>query len=1102
MATTHHTPLFHPRLVRERLPSEVTAAEDQARTIIEGWLEALARGDLDETKETSLHGEFLVKVFGEVLGYRTMTRAHQGQWELVAEKSVTSGQADGALGFFRKGSAHVVAPIELKGAKQFLDHAKGRALTPVQQGWDYANKLPESRWIIVSNYRETRLYAKSKGQGAYELFRLEDLAVLNELRRFRALLGRDALLPSAPGAASVLDELLLASDRKDREITEGLYARYREIRVRLFDELRRTHRKRRPAELLRHAQTILDRVLFVAFAEDRGLLPPDTLASAYKHRDPYHPRPLWENFTAVFRWVDVGNPAMNFSAYNGGLFRPDPDLDALALSDDACGWFKELATYDFRDDVSVEVLGHIFEQSIADLEELRAEAEATHAVEEGKGPVGAERKAPSKRKTEGVFYTPPFVTNFIVRETLGKVFQERWEASIQGRNISKKDQLATWEAYREALRGVRVLDPACGSGAFLVAAFDALAQEYERANRAIAELKGGQTGLFDPTRVVLNENLFGVDLNGESVEITRLSLWLKTATRGKPLTHLDRNIRWGNSVVSDAALDPRAYDWKKGRPVRALLDGATALDEAEAKAIESRWREGFDVVLGNPPYVRHELLTRFKEHWRSEFRAFDGNADVFVYFFERALQQLKSGGRLGFIVSNKWLRGSYAQALRGMLASETTIESMIDFGHAPIFPDADAFPCIVTLRKVQPTPDHVASVTQFPREELQKVTIPEYVATHRQDVPQARFGRGGWSLEAAKVDALMAKIRAAGKVLTEYAGVKPFYGLKTGCNEAFLIDTATKERLCKEDPRSRELLKKFLRGQDIARWAPEWAGLWMIYVRWDCKIQDYPALAQHLEGFKESLSARAEVKQGRFPWYALSRYGSDYADLFEKPKVLYQEIQFHPAYALDTDGYFLNNKGFFIPSNDPWLLAVLNSPLMWWHNWRYLVHLKDEALSPAGEKLVSLPIAAPSAAQRDAIGKWVPEVVACKRDNLAATAGVLDVLRMQYDVEDVGQRLADFASLDGDGFVKEVLKRRGPKNPMKPAQLKAVRELFSEEAPPIQGRRAQIRALEEKIAREVHTAYGLSVDDEALLWETAPPRMPFTPAGARVPPAG
>lgn len=866
MTTPNHASLFHPRLVRELLPTTSSADEDAARKVIDGWLKALATGTLDETKETALHGEFLVRVFGDVLGYRTMTGSHGGQWELVAEKGVLAGFADAAVGFFAKGvPPHVVAPIELKGAKQILDHAKGRALNPVQQGWDYANKLPESRWIIISNYRETRLYSKAKGPGAYERFLLEELGDLGALRRFRALLGRAAMLPTKAGGPSGLDDLLIASDTKEREITAELYSDYRKVRAKLFAELRRTHRKRRPGDLLQFAQTILDRVLFIAFAEDRQLLPPETIAKAFQHQSEYNPRPVWENFVAVFSWVDQGNTKMNFGAYNGGLFRPDPELDALNLSDEACRWFKDLASYDYRDDVSVEVLGHIFEQSIADLEELRAVAEAE---EEGAAPAEvSSRKAPSKRKVEGVFYTPSFVTSYMVRETLGRVFAERWEASIQGKNVSKKDQLATLETYRTALRGVRVLDPACGSGAFLVAAFDALAREYERANHAIEELRGmvGQAGLFDPTRVVLNENLFGVDLNGESVEITRLSLWLKTATKGKKLTYLDRNIRCGNSVVSDGTLDPRAFDWKKGRPARSLLETAK-FDESETKAIEDRWRDGFDVVLGNPPYVRQELLTRYKDHWKREFTVFDGTADLFVYFFERAIKQLKPGGRMGFIVSNKWLRGGYAEALREMLAGETTIESLVDFGHAPIFPDADAFPCIITLRKDAPAKGHTVAVTQFPREELQKVGIAEFVETHREDLPQARLGRAGWSLDTGKVEALMEKIRRAGTPLAEYAGVKPYRGVLTGFNEAFLVDHATKERLCKEDPSSKELMKKFLRGQDIARWSPEWAGLWMIFSRRGTDIDRYPAIKRHLETFRAQLEPRPkDWQKGEWP---------------------------------------------------------------------------------------------------------------------------------------------------------------------------------------------------------------------------------------------
>ena len=1092
MAPSNHTPLFHPRVVRERVAALPAVDEAMAQGVIRGWLQALARGDLDETKETGLHGEFLVRVFGDVLGYRTLTGSNDGRWELVAEKGVLAGSADGAVGFFGTGAApHVVAPVELKGATHFLDHARGRALTPVQQAWDYANKLPESRWIVVSNYRETRLYAKSRGPGAYERFLLSELGDPAMLRRFCALLGRAAMLPSTPGESSPLDEMLRASERVEREITEKLYAEYRGVRVRLFAELRATYPQRKPVELLRITQTILDRVLFLAFAEDRALIPPDTIREAVEHRDRYHPRPVWENLQRVFHWVDAGNGQPRFDAYNGGLFRGDADLDAVQVSDAACGWFRGLASYDFRDDVSVEVLGHIFEQSIADLEELRAEASA----EDGE-PV----EKPSKRKTQGIFYTPSFVTSFLVRETLGKVFAERWDASVVGRNATSKERIATLEAYQASLRSLRVLDPACGSGAFLVAAFDAFAQEYERVTAALAELRGGQQGLFDPTRVTLHENLFGVDLESESVEITRLSLWLKTATRGKPLTHLDRNIRCGNSVVSHGTLDRRAFDWTKGGPVRALHEAPS--DDPEAPAIEARWRDGFDVVLGNPPYVRQELLTKFKEHWRTEFRSYAGTADLFVYFFERGLQVLRNGGRLGFIVSNKWLRGGYAEALRRLLGDETTVETLVDFGHAPIFPDADAFPCIVTLRKAPPPPEHAVAVTQFPREELGHVGIAEYVEEHREAIPQRRFDRGGWSLESSRTFALMEKVRRAGVPLADWSGVKPCYGVKTGCNEAFLIDDALKQELCREDPRSKELLKKFLRGQDIARWSPEWAGLWMIFARRGVDLTHYPAIERHLGTFRDRLEPKPANwkgkawpgrKPGSYKWYEIQD-SIDYHALFDAPKIVYQVIQFHQSYALDRDGFMLNDKGFFLPTDSPWLLAALNAPLLWWFNWRYLVHLKDEALSPLGEKMVALPIAPPTDAQRAVVEAMAPKVVALTKTNHEHVAAVTDSLRVQFGVAELGQRLQDFPSLDEATFVDEVVKRQGDKKrKLSPTALRQVRALFQTEAPPVQERRVEIARLERALAAEVHAAYGLTAEDEALMWETAPPRMPWKP---------
>ena len=358
----------------------------------------------------------------------------------------------------------------------------GRSLTPIQQGWDYANKTPQSSWIIVSNYRETRLYSKSSGQAAYELFRLEDLEHESGFLRFVALLGRDAILGGPPAGPSPLAEILLASERTEREVTTKLYAEYRGIRSRLFDELQRRHSNIPSGDLLAYAQTILDRVLFLAFAEDRQLLPAGTIARAYEHRDPYNPRPIWQNFVAVFKAVDKGSAQLGIPAYNGGLFREVAELEGLEISDELCGAFNELGAYDFGEDVSVDVLGHIFEQSITDLEELRREASQQSGPVQANASVGTQ-KAPSKRQVEGIFYTPPFVTGFLVRETLGFVIADAWERAQAGRGATKKDRIAAWEAYQNELRKIRVLDPACGSGAFLIAAFDALAQEFDRANR-------------------------------------------------------------------------------------------------------------------------------------------------------------------------------------------------------------------------------------------------------------------------------------------------------------------------------------------------------------------------------------------------------------------------------------------------------------------------------------------------------------------------------------------------------------------------------------------------------------------------------------------
>ena len=328
--------------------------------------------------------------------------------------------------------------------------------------------------------------------------------------------------------------------------------------------------------------------------------------------------------------------------------------------------------------------------------------------------------------------------------------------------------------------------------------------------------------------------------------------------------------------------------------------------------------------------MRQESLGQIKTYFAAAYtETYHGVADLYVYFYQQGLRQLRRGGRMSYIVTNKWLRASYGEPLRSYFASEDALEEIVDFGHAPIFPDADVFPCIVVLRKPKrdENTDGRVRVVEFPRDALGKVELDRYVEEHGHTVPRKRFGKAAWSLEPQAVDDLMAKIQEKGVPLAEFAGVKPYRGVLTGLNEAFLIDTPTRERLVREDPRSAEIIKPYLRGQDIKRWTPEWNGLWMIVLKssgdhnwpWsdagddaeETFRQTYPSLYGHMKPLEDRLRKRQD--KGRYWWELRS---CAYYDAFEQPKVMYQVIQFHPQYGLDEGGLFSNDKTFFVPLAD------------------------------------------------------------------------------------------------------------------------------------------------------------------------------------------
>ena len=261
-------------------------------------------------------------------------------------------------------------------------------MSAVDQGYRYAINLP-CDWIIVTSIRQTRLYYKGADQQTYERFDTEQLAESDaQLKRFVFLLGAARVVPET--GRCHFHELLAESEKVGKELTKEFYLRYADMRQDAFQRLCRDNPDVPRHDVLSCAQKLLDRVLFSAFCEDRGLLPTETIRKAYEHRDPYHPRPIWDNFRGLFQAVNQGNAALGIHAYNGGLFADDPILDHLKVSDEVCAYFRELGDFDYRPAhqaaayapatgnsslIDVDILGHIFEQSITDLEKLRNELE-------------------------------------------------------------------------------------------------------------------------------------------------------------------------------------------------------------------------------------------------------------------------------------------------------------------------------------------------------------------------------------------------------------------------------------------------------------------------------------------------------------------------------------------------------------------------------------------------------------------------------------------------------------------------------------------------------------------------------------------------------
>ena len=657
--------------------------------------------NIRNSKEEQYQGEFLIDLFVDVLGYTKNPTPH---FNLTTEyKNVKdSKKADGAIIISDK----VLAIIELKGTNT-TDLSKIET-----QAFGYKNNQPDCKYVITSNFEKLRFYIDNAIEHLeFNLFELTK----GEFELLYLCLAFENISADIP--AKIKNE----SVSKEDEITKKLYKDYSVFKRELFKNLSEQNPEFDPLELFKKSQKLLDRLLFLFFGEDRGLLPPNSVRlileqwNKLKELDEYVP--LYDRFKKYFGYLNTGFKGKQFDvfAYNGGLFKPDEILDNITIDDTLLyNHTLKLAEYDFASEVDVNILGHIFENSLNEIDEIKAQIEGQEID-----------KSKTKRKKDGVFYTPKYITKYIVENTVGKLCEEKkTELGIAEEDYStdKKRQQKTklallqkLEDYRTWLHQITIVDPACGSGAFLNEALNFLIDEHKYIDELEAKLTGSSIAFAYHSESILENNLFGVDLNEESVEIAKLSLWLRTAEPNRKLNDLSNNIKCGNSLIDDPEIaGNKAFNWEKEFP------------QIFAKG-------GFDVVIGNPPYVLCQPSNTNEEtlNFYKSFEVASYKIDLFHLFFERGTNILRDGGKLGFITPNTYLSNKYIQKLRNFILKNTFIEEVINYNES-VFVDAGVDVATLILTKDKSKNENI-KIYNSERGELKFITTKSQNSWNEDD---------------------------------------------------------------------------------------------------------------------------------------------------------------------------------------------------------------------------------------------------------------------------------------------------------------------------------------------------------------------------------
>lgn len=784
-------------------------------------------------------------------------------------------------------------------------------------------------------------------------------------------------------------------------------------------------------ELNFSVQRTIDRIIFLRICEDRGIEVYGNLMALLNGNNVY------ERLRKLFYDADA--------RYNSGLFHfhsekgrnepPDELTNHLSLDDSILkkiikSLYYPESPYEFSV-ISTEILGQVYEQFLGKVIRLTSKHQAK--IEE----------KPEVKKAGGVYYTPSYIVNYIVKNTVGKLLEGK--------------------TPKEAAE-IKIVDPACGSGSFLIGAYQFLldwhlkwyeenlaplfidgklpqGKEYKKflpsakiikskktkkknENIPIYQIRKNEWRLKSSERKrILLDNIHGVDIDTQAVEVTKLSLLLKVLEeieseqlsffKERYLPDLSDNIKCGNSLIGTDIYNNQQLS----------LLGETEQErinpfdwESEFKDVFDRKNPGFDVVIGNPPYVRQEILKKNKSYFKQHFNVYHGLTDLYAYFFEKGINILDRGGIFSFIVANKWFRTNYAIPLRSWLLN-FNIEEIIDFGDLPVFNRVTTYPCVIRITKSIPTTEVICAHI----ESLQFDNLENYLTKKRFRIEQGKLIPEIWMLVEDNVRSLIEKLQSTGKTLNEYINGELYSGIKTGLNDAFEIEQNFRNQLEIAEMESMALIKPFLEGKDIKRYNTSKNRKYLIFIPkgwtneliergkdpWGWFKKKYILLSTHFEKYMEKAKNRGD--KGDY-WWELR--ACDYYDAFYKTKIIYPNICKQPEFTMDSNMTFANQKCFIIPRDDKYLLGILNSKLMFFLFKNILPKLRGGFLEPSYIYLKNFPIKVIDFSKEDErvihdkIGSLVDKMLTLHRD-FDETKIPQEKKRLQRQIEATDRQIDD-----------------------------------------------------------------------------------------------